>query len=314
VPAFIAVLDQVPADSPDKSRAYFEQGRAYLELSRGPEMEEAMRRCLALEAKSRTTGRQSLGAWGTLGDHYIAQERFDEAHEVIWQAFDALARHGRRDAFYLILLLRTRFESVGAAVAVERLRHYLSSDPNDFDSHRAVAIYLARCGELEEARQHLELAVKARPDTARFVATWLWFLFHVNDVDTAETVLAQLPESYDQRAEFCLYRGKAADYRGNSEEAIAYYRAAVALEPRRIDANNLLAQSLRKAGHREEYDRLIADCQRLGTAFRELADHYNALRGHDKENPDAETCRQIAALCLELGWERESRAWNSIAR
>jgi tetratricopeptide (TPR) repeat protein len=310
--AFVAVLDQVPAGSPDKARAYFEQGRAYWELSRARATEEAMQKCLTLETNAKSPSEESLGAWGTLGDHYIGQERFDEAREVIWKAFDARARQGSHDAFYLILLLRLRFESAQPAVAIERLHQFLSSDPGDYDSHRALGIYLARIGELEESRQHLEFAVKAKPDVPRFVASWLWYLFHVNDIETVEDVLAQLPASYDQRAEFCLYRGKAADYRGDSNGAIAHYRRAVALEPQRIDANNLLAHALRKDGQRLEFDERITYCQRLGTAFRQLSDHYMALRDHEGANPDAATCQQISALCWELGGNREAQAWASL--
>src|SRR5262245_20833025 len=102
--AFVAVLNNVPPNSPDKARGYLEQARAYWELARGPAMEDALQKCIALERNSKMPTEETLGAWGTLGDHFVGQERFDEATDVIWKVFDARSRRGQVDAFYLILL------------------------------------------------------------------------------------------------------------------------------------------------------------------------------------------------------------------
>src|SRR5262245_42319549 len=311
--AFVAVLDNVPADSPDKARAYLEQARAYWELTRGPAMERALEKCIALERNKVLPTEETLGAWGTMGDHYVGQERFEEAIDVIWKVFDARSRRGQVDAFYLILLLRLHFESAEPAVAIDLLRHFIASDPDDFDSHRSLGVYLTRVGELEDARQHLKLAVQARPDVPRFLDSWLSYLFHVNEIDTAQSVLEQLPKECDNRPEFWVYRGKAADYRGDFVMAVTCFSKAVELEPSRMDANNLLAQAQRKAGTRVEAEERVKLCQKFGTAFRELSGIYAVLRSQQPgTTPDSSTCHQITELCDQLGWDREAQGWAKL--
>jgi tetratricopeptide (TPR) repeat protein len=310
--AFIAVLDNVPLDSPDKARAYLEQARAYWELSRGRAMEDVLQKCIALETHPASPREETIGAWGTLGDHYVGQERFEEATEVIWSVFDARCNRGNPDPFYLLLLLRLRFESAEAAVAIDRLEQFLANDPDDFDSHRALGLYLARTGKLQEARQHLDTAVQNGPDVPRFVESWLWYLFHTNEVDTAQELLDRLPAECDGRASFWIYRAKAANHRGDVAEMIACLRKALELEPHRIDANNLLAQALRQSGQKEEFQQRNRLCQDLASAFRELADIYSDLRNQPVAKPDPAKCRQISELCQQLRWDRDARGWAKL--
>jgi tetratricopeptide (TPR) repeat protein len=275
-------------------------------------MEQVLEKCIDLDPALGTPTEDTIGAWGTLGDHYVGQERFDEAREVIWKVFEARLRRGQRDSFYLTLLLRLRFESAEPEIAINRLRTFLANDPQDYDSHRALGIYLTRIGSLAEARDHIAIAYAANPTVPRFAATWLWYLFHVNDVESVYDVMDHLSDEFDSLAEFWVYRGKAAEYRRDSAEAMRCFRRAVELEPNRIDANNLLAGALRRAGEKAEHAERLKTCQRLGAAYRDLAGIYAELRAQPNTAPTPEKCRDISALCQELGWTREADEWKQI--
>lgn len=310
--AFIAELEQVPAEAPDKARALMEQGRGYWELCRSRDMERVLAQCLALERNPDRPSEATIGAWATLGDHYIGQERFEETRDVVWKAFDAGAKAGHPDPFFLMLLLRTRFESAEPALALEKLNRYLAYDAEDYNSHRSIGIYLARIGKLAEARGHLQRAVSGMPHTPWIIESWLWYLFETGDAANAEKVLRALPSEFENRAEFWVYRGKAADIRADWKAAIDCYTRALEIEPKRMDANNRLAQALRNAGQLDAFELQIQRCKELGGAFRELAGLYATRRNIRETPPSSAQCARIAELCRILGWEREADAWKKV--
>jgi Tfp pilus assembly protein PilF len=205
-----------------------------------------LKQCIAAERTPEQPSDITLAAWGTLGDHYLGQERFEEAKEAIWYVFDSNTRRGNPDPFYLELLLRTRFESTDPSVAIEQLQKFLDTDPNDADAHRAMGIYRARLHENDLARQHLLRALEGNSQVPRFLDAWLWFLLLTGDMEQVGQVVAQLPPACDSYPDFWVYRSKWAMHQRDWSTAIQYLERALQFEPGRLDANNLYLRCLRR--------------------------------------------------------------------
>lgn len=310
-PAVIEVLEQVPEASFAKQKALLVQGRAYWELSNGPAMERVLERCIAKEPHPEHPNDLTLGALGSLGDHYLGQERFDEAKAVIWRVFNAGLKAGHPDPFYLILLLRIRLEATDPSVAIERLQKFLDADPQDADAHRAMGIYLSRLYKLQEAEKHLQIALAAQPQTPRFLDAWLNHLFLLGDYPRIERVLAELPSACDEYPQFWVYRGKVAAERRNWEQAVTCFRHALELEPGRLDATHLLASSLKRAENGDEAQAITDRSRRMLDAYTRISEIFNRLSRNPA--PTLEMAQEMVGLCLTMQWERESRAWQAVA-
>lgn len=307
---FVAVLENVPDLSSEKPRALLEQARGFLALHRARDMERSLARCLALERAPDRPSEVTAGAWATLIDHYMDLERFEDARDFIWKDFDAGAKRGRLDHTLLLQLLRMRCEQSEPTTAMPLMKRFLASDPEDYYAHRLLGVLLTRTGKPDDARHHLQTAVNGLPTTPCVLESWLWYLFGIGDIAEVELVLKTLPPEFEKRPEFWIYRGKTAEARKDSKAAVVCYSNALALAPKHIEANNLLARAMRAAGARQNFDEHVAHCKELAEADREVRNLYSMCRMNVSKPPTAERCDRLAELCRKLGWDREADAWR----
>jgi tetratricopeptide (TPR) repeat protein len=309
IEGFIRVLDRVPDDSPEKARALFEQALAYRQIGDGIEFERTIAGCLARESNQQAPSETTLGAWGLLVDHYLIQQRWEDARDVLWKIFQAAPDlEGKK--YILLRLLAPDDDRYDTAQAIEWHGRFVARNSHDADARRALGLHLAHAGRMEEARTHLEFCAQNHPETPRFVESWLWFLLFAEDLDAATQTVEALPAAFDQLAPFWLYRGELHELRGEWSPALDCYHKALAIAPHRLDANNRLAQALRASRRRSEVLEQAGVTKQLSEAKRSLLDLRDRLL-RESIVADSQTCATLAELCRVLGLNREALAWSS---
>ena len=308
---FIAVLEQVPADASEKPLALAYQAQAYWELNRGLECERKAAQALAFERNWQYPSLATAATWAMLVDHYFGQERFEEVREILWKLHEAYLRRGEPRHDSLLLLLRIEYEEVDPTLAVERTSKFVDNGPRDFESRRAHGVYLTRLGRFDEARPFLEEAAKQRPDEPRFQLAWYELLQLSGKLDELGQALADAPRSVRLRPEYWILLGRSRESQRDWAGAAAAYQQAIEIEPLLSKANSLLAQALRRAGRKEEFDRQQLKAKKLSDAWAALSKIY-AFHRIGLRRPKRATQLQISELCQTLGWERQAEAWRDL--
>jgi tetratricopeptide (TPR) repeat protein len=305
---FIQVLDRVPDDAPDKPRALLEQALAYRQMADGVAFEKTIANCLARERRLQSPTEATIGAWSILIDHYLMQERWDEARDLFWNLV-RVAPDPVRKKHVLLRMLAPDDERYDLSEMIAWHEKFVAQNPGDADAQRALGLNLARIGRMEEARQHLGACARAHPETSRFVDSWVWFLLMAGDVEQAAEILDSLPEEFDQIDSFWMHRGRCHELRGAWSESARCFRKAVALSPHRLDANNRLAQALRITGSAREAAQQSEIAKQIAEAKRNLLNTREDLLRQNAE-PDSHACARLAELCRTLGMTKEAEAWS----
>jgi len=124
---------------------------------------------------------------------------------------------------------------------------------DEFDAHIALAIVYEELGQLEEARQEYQHAIRLRP-TEPTIYYNLGLLYYKME-DDAEAV-RQYDEAVklglDRKEEAYYARGLAHQRQGNHEKAIADYRRAIELNTGWVEPRKALAQVFESLGRYEE--------------------------------------------------------------
>lgn len=160
----------------------------------------------------------------------VNRQRSDSASQLAEQAFDAEERgdiHGATDL-------------MDTAVRI---------NPGDCEARLQLSELLLRHGNLEAASAHLETLAESNPDDPRiaFRLAQTWFL--MGQVEKSESWLAIGLELDPDNEQGLLLAGKLAEWRSDSEAAMASYMRVLDVAPESNPARLRIASLLNTAGH-----------------------------------------------------------------
>lgn len=325
-------LAKVPAWWPSKSEALYFEGKAYIRLDRAREAEAAWAECIAPEPA------RILPDWifdevaNALLEIYAYEERWEEARALIWRYYDMSPPEDHPTI--LIMRLRTELERVAYDQAAPRLRRYVAADPDDTDARLALARAAEANGEHEEALRQVAACLAAWPTDPRVWVEDLEILEKQGDAaglaEAAEKAPLK-PDAWRYRglprletpaltaaddrylAELHKFRGLVRERAGRWAEAAAEYRKAVGLRPAQEEYRYRLSRVEIALGRSRASAEQLERYRALHRARTELVDAYSDYLDAYKGRPGAKdigaAVDRLAALCRELGWDREALAW-----
>jgi tetratricopeptide (TPR) repeat protein len=315
-------LHLVPYWSSRKPDALFREAQAYLAADRARDAEAA----LLMILDDDPLHPPDLGVYHDASQEllkiYAAEDRWEDAHGIIWKAYD----HARPADRPLVLTMRLRceLERVAQSETIKLLRRYLAADPADFEALRAMAKAELALGQRAEAVRDMEACLRARPEDPRAWRDYLNMLQTLGEQDAFEVTMARVPPSAETEPEIWIFRGQAKERDGDRQAAAEDYRKALELNPNLNNAHYRLSvieerQGRREqaAAHRKRWQDLRDARSRLSQAAQEYQDALAAaFRPEPKPSAVADlraSCRRLASLCSTLGWARAAEAFNQVA-
>lgn len=244
---------------PQNARAHFYVGIGHTMLSQHAESLEWYRRAVELDP-----------------DFVEAHTNYGNALLILGQPAQAMAEY--REALALNPGFLGALLSMGKALgdqgrfdeATALYREALARDPRRPEAHTGLAAVYLQQKRLEPARVHLEQALAIEPESPEA-------LYHAGllnalsgDHAAAARLYARSAELYERsRAHFQAYLDARHQYAnalvrsGRTAEAIAEYRAVLALRPQWAQVHNNLGVALMGAGERSEARRHFEEALRL---------------------------------------------------
>lgn len=312
-------LHRVPFWSPRKPEARYLEGQAYLEAGLARQAEPALRACVANDPMHPTPDDLHRSATEMLIELYVAEGRWEDAQEVVWQVYDRANAEDRAAA--LVMLLRTEIERIDPASTLERLRKYVAADPQDFAARRALARAEQALGHEAEANAQIDACRKGQPDDPRNWRDWLLILQERGDAPALAQAVEQLPaaRSEDYGPEVWEAIGRVRESAGDDTGAAEAYRRAVLARPQEADSHYRLALVEARLGHRDEARVHLDRSKVLRKARTDLVDAVIAYREALAVAPAAdprvvEAAEAVAALCRVIGLDRIADALASTHR
>lgn len=243
------------------------------------------------------------------------EDRWDEAREVIWKAFERVDHSSREDL--LVMSLRSYLERSSPGASVPVLRNYVTADPADRNARRALARQAQALGLTEEADENIKICLKNNSKDPLVWRDWLGILRARGDFQALAIALAKAPPGADNDAETWAEKALVRTHSGDLEGAAEAYCQAIArrgFEPNYYYRLSLLEQ---QSGHTEDAKSHQARFQDLQAARDRLAAELDTLfeshrGGASIDNHLRTTYAQLSQTCLILGLKREADGWASL--
>jgi len=182
-------------------------------------------------------------AFAQLADVYRKTGRTGDA---VTLCREGLVRYPNYTTARLILAKALAAEAQFEAALAE-VRTVLDVSPNDVQCHRLAAEILRRCGDLEGAGRHLELAVRLEPGDRE--ARWLLGLMRADPAGTTET--AGVARILVDDTFITLPFGAVCLEQGLAEEAAQIFTRLLRKDPNNAEARDGLEQALRARSRRK---------------------------------------------------------------
>jgi tetratricopeptide (TPR) repeat protein len=308
-------LQQVPFWWPTKSEALFREGQAWMQVDRAQDAEAAWRQYISEDPNHPEVKQFQRRVEVDVINLMALEDRWDEAREVIWKAFERAEPSAREDL--LVMSLRSYLERSSPAASAPVLRKYMAADPTDGNARRALARQAQALGLTDEADENIKHFLKNNPKDPLVWRDWLGILQSRGDSLAIEKALAEAPPEADSNAEILAEKALVYTRSGDLEKASQTYRQAIArrgFEPNYYYRLALLEQ---QSGHPEDAKSHLARFQELQAARDRLAAELDALfDDHQSGNSTRDQLRsrysRLSQTCLVLGLKRDADGWASL--
>jgi tetratricopeptide (TPR) repeat protein len=315
-------LDRVPYWSPRKPEALFREAQAYLSADRARDAEAALLAILDDDPLHPPDPGLYHDASQELLKIYALEDRWEDAYEVIWKAYDHAAPADQ--PLVLSMRIRSELERVAPTETAKVLRRYLAADPADFEALRALAKAELALGQRAEAVRDMEACLRGRPEDPRAWRDYLAMLESLGEQEAFDAALARVPRSAETVPEIWMFRGQVKERGGDSRAAAEDYRKALELNPNLTKAHYRLTMIEERQGHREQaaahrkrWQELRDARGRLSQVSREYRAALDAAAVPEpKPSAVAElraATRRLASTCAAMGWARAAEAYNQLA-
>lgn len=309
-------LDLVPEWSPSKPEARLRAGQAYLELNRAKDAETEWQAVIKADPLHPVSPMVFHDAATALLNLYATEDRWEEAHVVMWRSYDESAPS--EHLALMVLRMKSEIERIAPGPSMLQIQKYVSADPSDLESLRALAHAERMLLRRTDAMNHIKACLKVRPDDPRAWRDYLSMLQEEGNLDELREAVARVPRGAETEPEVWKFRGIVCEKDGDWAGAARAYREAIDRNPYVNEYHYRLGTAEDRLGHRqkakEHKDR--AAVLREARAQISLAySHFFEVR--DKPEPDLrelrKALRRLGSLCETLGWSRAAQAWARIA-
>jgi tetratricopeptide (TPR) repeat protein len=309
-------LRLVPFWWPDKPKMLFLEGQALKSIDRRSEAEVAWKELTAMDPLHPMPDEFVSKAVLELMELYALEERWDEAHALIWRVYDQSEPADRPPL--LIMRMRTEVERVMPSRAAEQLRRFLKAVPGDWDARRALARAEYAADHKQEAIRLILQCIDERPDDPRGWREYLTMLYEQGDQEGLRATLAKAPEATAGDPEILRFKASALEKQADWTGAAELYRRMVDKQPFNPDYLYRLATVEQRLGfvdlartHRDR-SRVVRTARAdLTTAFQKYLDVSRVPQPDPHEL--AAAVGRLSTLCEALGWPREAQAWARLA-
>ncbi|MGV2337085.1 MAG UNVERIFIED_CONTAM: hypothetical protein LVR18_24355 [Planctomycetaceae bacterium] len=297
--AFVC-FDAVPADDPEHGlQAVFERSSLLFDQSRAGAAETGFRRIIeASRSGGAIPGRQVLYALRTLSLLYGVQMRTGQRAAILRQLMDARQADVHEAKYYFFPSLLVWQNDWGAS----RVRDWLKNEPDSRPLQNAAARYLIGEGQLDAAREQLEVLYSADPADLETAAFLLECCREQNDAFRFEAICSKLPpESANEPLLLTEFRGKLLLDRKEWLQAEACFQRLLKRDPANPAAWQGLAECSDRLGQSE---RRLKALDRVAV----LARLRVGLAPAVPENPEA--IRAVADSCRQLEMTEAAMAFD----
>ena len=309
-------LHEVPAWWPRKAEVLYREGQSYLLMNRARDAEAALLAVFGADLLHPEDPAVFHDAGQELLSLYATEDRWNEAHNILWKLYDRAAPADRPTA--LAMLLHSELERIAPTESVKQLRLYVAADAGDWEARRALAKAELALGQHSEALRDIRDCLAARPGNPRAWLDYLTMLKSLGERDVFNTVLSGVPNLAQTDPDLWLLRGQARELAGDCPAAAANYRRSLELNPNLLNAHYRLANiesrlghPLEAAAHRMRWEELNAARSDLSLAFSAYLD---VLQRLPDDSPEVvRSIQRLASICRTLGWTRAAEGWRRLA-
>jgi Flp pilus assembly protein TadD len=309
-------LHQVPTWWPQKAEALYRAGQAHLLMNRARDAETAWLAVIDADPLHPADPAVFHDASQELLALYATEDRWDDAHVLLWKVYDRAAPADRPAV--LAIRMRSELERIAPTASVRLLRRYVAADPADWEARRALANAERVLGQRCEALRDMRACLDARPEDPRVWRDSLALLQSLGERDAFHEVLARVPALAEIEPELWIFRGQARERAGDWAAAAAHYRQALELNPNLQSAHYRLAtiegrlgHSVAAAAHRTRWQELHEARGALRQAFGAYLDAQQRL---PNDSPELRaSLKRLASICQTLGWSRAAEGWSRLA-
>ncbi len=309
-------LHEIPFWWPEKAEALYLEKEAYYNGQHAPGAESAWRNLIAFDPLHPPPATYFSNACMNLAKLYLLQNRSEEAVEVLWQLYEEVEpRHHES-------ILSVRFESILNQVrpdhAVEYLRQFVETVPDDWNSRRALALAEQANGRPETAIRQINACLEALPDDPKVHRDRLIILEAQEKYEALAMAIREIPEKADRDARTWNILGTFHERSGRLEAAAEADLRAFELDPTDFTSLYRLALLEQRLGRPEQAQESLRRHAELRASLLQLPDAFQeyqaSLSGRQfVEGPDrAEAIEELIRICEVIGWTREAEAWRAL--
>jgi tetratricopeptide (TPR) repeat protein len=311
-------LGRIPFWWPGKRDASFYEGEAYRQCNLARAAESAFRLCVTDDPLHPVSPTLLTEASTQLIEIYAFEERWDEAIEVVWNAYRQSSP--LEQPTVLGMRIRLMFERMAPESVASRMREYLAADPLDVNARRALARAEVALRRDSEADRQIATCLEADRSNLLVWRDWLKILEFRGDSPRMVEVLAKLPANYQAStdAELWEYIGLARQANNDLAGAAEALRRAVALQPasptnvyRLARVEQRLGESKLAAEHRRRSNTVRETLGKVTAAYLEYMDLAASKSATTTERRNAAV--RLSALFETLGLARDANEWKDIA-
>jgi tetratricopeptide (TPR) repeat protein len=310
-------LHRVPAWYTDKGKMLFLEGQAFKTVDRRADAEGAWKALTALDPLHPMPGEYVWKAVLELMELYANEERWDEAHALLWKVYDHSEPSEHRKL--LIMRMRTELERVMPSRAATALRRFVAAEPGDWEARRALAHAEYASDHKPEATRLITQCVDERPDDPRGWREYLTMLHEQGDDAGLRAALARVPAAAADDPEVMKYRAALLEKQGDWAGAAELARRMVEKKPFIAEYLYKLATAEERLGLRDDARAHRERSRTVRVARAELAQAFQSYldASRDPDHPDPRALvgavTRLSQLCEALGWTREAKAWSLLA-
>jgi tetratricopeptide (TPR) repeat protein len=311
-------LGRIPYWWPGKREAGFYEGEAYRQCDMLRTAERAFRSCTTDDPLRPIAPKLLIEASSQLIEIYAFEERWDDAVEVVWNAFGQSTP--AEQPTILGMRIRLMLERMAPESVAPRMRAILTVDDGDIDARRALARAELALRHDEEADREIARCLQAEPGNFLVWRDWVRMLEIRGDNTAMAAALDRLPRKRQvcKDAEFWEYLGLARQAKGDLAGAAEALRRAVELKPysptsvyRLATVEQRMGEVKLAAEHRKRSTVIRESLDKLTNAYLDYMDLMDAKSSTTTERRNAGA--KVAELFEKLGMAREAKVWKEIA-
>jgi predicted Zn-dependent protease len=311
-------LRKIPFWWPEKGKWSLMEGTAYKQVDRLADAERAWLAVVEDDPLHPIDQRFVTAAVMDLLELYATESRWADAARLIWSIYDRTEDAHDREAL-LVMRMRTELERIMPSVAADKLRRYLTADPQDWEARRALAKAAVAMNDPDEAKRQLEQCLRERPEDPRGWADFLTILADLGDLEALRQAMDRLPEGIADHPEIAKHRAQLLERDRRWVEAVKLYQRVIQARPWERDVYYRLSLLEDRLGHsdtareyRQRSEAMRVARSELNEAFQKVLD---LRRDHPEGSPRLdEAFHRLAQICQTLGWTRDADGWASLAR